>query len=153
MLELSPKAKEIISYARKIAYDFGHQEVHTSHLLLSLITRGKGPVYTILEKFKLTSKRVNREIMSLYGHREGKRFPSSVDYPLSRSVQRIINRLGPKNAKKYGHEYVDCEDLLVALLSVEGGRATEVIINLIGNRPDIMKKAFFELLEEEDKKS
>jgi len=151
-MELSPEAKEIVSHAKKLAYGFCHFEVHTSHLLLSLREKSTGSVYAILRMFGLSSENLIREIRALYGQGPERKLPDSVDFSCSELVQNIVEELGPHSAREYGHKCVECEDLLVALLSLEKGRADQVMINL-GALPHIVKAAFLELLEKQSKRT
>lgn len=89
--EFDEQAQKAIVVAESISFDFGHQNVGSEHLLLSLLKMHDNQLKRLLKKYKVNEEVVEEDIKRLFGTSEDQ--PFYMEY--SQSVKKNLR-------KKYG---------------------------------------------------
>ncbi|MBN2451379.1 MAG: ATP-dependent Clp protease ATP-binding subunit [Lentisphaeria bacterium] len=127
MNHFTPRAQQVLAYAKREAKHFGHNYVGTEHLLLGIIKLGQGVAVTALRNMGLDLETVRFEVEKHSGpsgdiQEEG-------DPPLTPRVRRVIT-LAAEEAKTLNYNYIGTEHLLLGLLREGDGVAARVLRNL-----------------------
>ena len=65
--EFDEQAQKAIVVAESISFDFGHQNVGSEHLLLSLLKMHDNQLKRLLKKYKVNEEVVEEDIKRLFG--------------------------------------------------------------------------------------
>jgi hypothetical protein len=117
------KARRVIFYARYDASQYGSPYIETEHLLLGLLREDFDTASFLLPKL-LSKEQVREKIESRITRRE--RISTSVEVPLTKDSKRVLN-IAAEEADRFGHRHVGTEHLLLGLLHVEEGMASEIL--------------------------
>ncbi len=121
------RARKVLLYAREEAKNFNHDYIGTEHILLGLIKEGQGVAAAVLQNLGLSLERIRLEIE--------KRVESGPDVEILGEIEftpkakRVIE-LAMDEARKFGHNYIGTEHLLLGLLLEEEGVAASVLHGL-----------------------
>jgi hypothetical protein len=126
------KARRVIFYARYDASQYGSPYIETEHLLLGLLREDHNTAQVLLPNLP-SKEQIRQQIESKITQRE--RISTSVEVPLTKDSKRVLN-IAAEEAERFGHRHVGTEHLLLALLEVEEGMASEI---LRGSKVDIAK--------------
>jgi ATP-dependent Clp protease ATP-binding subunit ClpB len=124
MDKLTIKAGEALRDAQSLAEEHGNQQLEPEHLLIALIRQEDGIVPPILDKLEVDKKLIEREL-----ERTVESLPKvsgTGEVYASPHLSRVLNASFAE-AKGFKDEYVSTEHLLIALLSVDGTRAAEIL--------------------------
>ena len=149
----TPRSKKVLELALREAMGLGHDYIGTEHLLLGLLAEGGGVSAAVLSGFGVEPGRVRREVLSRLGG-GGRSRPQSPG-PLGRAreaFQRSFGRspragdpasfeefterarsvviLAQEEARRFDHNYVGTEHLLLGLIREESGLAARVLRRL-----------------------
>jgi len=117
------KARRSIFFARFEASQYGCPNIETDHLLLGLLREDLRTAKRLLPK--LPSKdEIQAQIESKI--KKGERISTSVEMPLSLESKQVLT-LAEEEATRIGNRHVGTEHLLLGLLRVEKGIASEVL--------------------------
>ena len=117
------KARRTIFFARFEASQYGCPNIETEHLLLGLLREDLRTAKRLLPK--LPSKdEIQAQIESKI--KKGERISTSVEMPLSLESKQVLTLAG-EEATRIGNRHVGTEHLLLGLLRVEKGIASEVL--------------------------
>ena len=127
MNHFTPRAQQVLAFAKREAKRFGHNYLGTEHLLLGLIKLGQGVAVAALRNMGLDLESVRYEVEKHSG-------PSSDtqqegDPPLTPRVRRVIS-LAAQEARTLNYSYIGTEHLLLGLLREGDGVAARVLRNL-----------------------
>ena len=117
------KARRVIFYARYDASQYGSRYIETEHLLLGLLREDHNTAQVLLPNLP-SKEQIRQQIESKITHRE--RISTSVEVPLTKHSKRVLN-IAAEEAERFGHRHVGTEHLLLALLQVEEGMASEIL--------------------------
>jgi tetratricopeptide (TPR) repeat protein len=124
---LTPRAQQVLTLARKEAERLNHSFVGTEHLLLGLIKLGQGVAVDVLQKRNLDLDTVRMEVEKQVGTAgPSQRIVGSIPY--APGIKEVLV-LAAKEAKATNHTYVGTEHILLGLLH-EGGGGARVLKNL-----------------------
>lgn len=117
------KARRAIFFARYEASKYGSPCIESVHLLLGLIREDKALAMHVLLPHG-SAESIRKEIESRIA--VGKPIHTSVVVPISQECKRILN-YATEEGQKSGHNEVDTEHLLVAILREEKCLAAEIL--------------------------
>lgn len=126
-MQLTPRAQQVLSLARKEAKRFGHNYIGSEHLLLGIINLGQGVAVNVLKKMGVNLDSVRSQVEALANPNESN--GDSSEPTQSEAVKKILI-LSAQEAAKFGHNYVGTEHLLLGLLLEENGQAAAILKNL-----------------------
>ena len=86
--EFDEQAQKAIVVAESLSFDFGHQNVGSEHLLLSLLKIHDNQLKRLLQKYNVTDEVVEEDIKRLFGTNDDQ--PFYMEY--SQSVKRILEK-------------------------------------------------------------
>lgn len=120
--EFDEQAQKAIVVAESISFDFGHQNVGSEHLLLSLLKMHDNQFKRFLKKYKVNEEVVEGDIKRLFGTSEDQ--PFYMEY--SQSVKRILER-SMEEAQKKNQDQVTLNLLTISLLKEKESVAYEIL--------------------------
>lgn len=120
------KAVKVILFAQEEARRLGHNFVGTEQILLGLVSEGTSVAAKILTDSGISLKDVRIEIEKIIGRGAGF-VPSEI--PFTPKVKRILER-SFEEARRFGHNYIAPEHLLLGLIQDGEGVAAKVLGNL-----------------------
>ena len=123
----TPRAQQVLAFAREEAERFNHNFVGTEHLLLGLIRLGQGVAVNVLLKLGLDLETVRREVENQVGAGLDSKVIGKIPY--TPRVKKVL-ALAAKEAKTMKHTYVGTEHLLLGMLREGDGVASRVLTNL-----------------------
>jgi len=127
MNHFTPRAQQVLAFAKREAKKFGHNYVGTEHLLLGLIKLNQGVAVTALRNMGLDLDTVRYEVEKHSG--PGSDTQLEGDPALTPRVRRVIS-LAAQEAKALNYSYIGTEHLLLGLLREGEGVAARVLRNL-----------------------
>lgn len=116
------KARRVIFFARYEASEFGSPHIDTEHLLLGLVREQKW-VLQLIPNLEVNSLRAKIESLVSVG----KKFPTSVDLPLSNESKRVL-AYAAEEAERLASQSIAPPHLLLGLVREQGGVAAKVLI-------------------------
>jgi predicted dehydrogenase len=125
--DFTPRAQQVLAFAREEAERFNHNFVGTEHLLLGLIRLGQGVAVNVLLKLGLDLETVRREVENQVGAGLDSKVIGNIPY--TPRVKKVL-ALAAKEAKALNHTYVGTEHLLLGMLREGDGVAARVLRNL-----------------------
>jgi len=123
----TPRAQQVLDFAREEAGRFNHNFVGTEHVLLGLIRLGQGVAVNVLMKLGLDLETVRREVEKQVGTGIDRKVIGNIPY--TPRVKKVL-ALAAKAAKALNHTYVGTEHLLLGLLIEGDGVAAKVLTSL-----------------------
>ncbi|MEE4270574.1 MAG: ATP-dependent chaperone ClpB [Thermoanaerobaculales bacterium] len=118
------RATEALQSAFKVAAARGNPETTPSHLLLALVEQDEGVSGKLLSKVGASTQRLATEL-----HTSLDRLPSAdggSDPQPSRSLRAVLDQ-ATKLAPQFQDQYISVEHLLLAIVSVKGSAAAEIL--------------------------
>ncbi len=126
MNNFTPRAQQVISFARREALRFHHNYIGAEHILLGLLKQGQGYAIPILQRAGVDiSATIDLLEESLVPGNSRHAGESSL--PFTQRVRRIIEIAG-EEAQALGHYYVGTEHILLAILRDRDGMAHQVLV-------------------------
>jgi ATP-dependent Clp protease ATP-binding subunit ClpC len=123
----TPRAQQVLAFARKEADRFNHNFVGTEHLLLGVIRLGQGVAVNVLQKMGIDLESVRREVEKQVGTGPGQQILGNIPY--TPRLKKVL-ALAAKEARWLKHTYVGTEHILLGLLRAGDGVAALVLKNL-----------------------
>lgn len=145
MSNFTPRAQQVLSFARREADRLHHKVISTEHLLLGLTALGQGVAVNVLRKMGLDLETVRAEVKKLTG--AGPEQEVSGNIPYTPRVKKVL-ALASKQAKALNHTYVGTEHILLGILQEGDGVAAQILRNLGVN----LEQTRLEILKELDPK-
>ena len=128
MDSFTPRAQQVLIFARKEADRFNHNYVGTEHLLLGIIKLGEGTAANILKRLNLDLEAVRREVKKQVGTDSKQKIAENVPYT-PRTKKVLV--LAAKEASALSRKSIDIEHILFGLLLEREGIAVRVLKSLI----------------------
>ena len=122
LTKFSEKAQKIIVIAESVAFDLGHANVGSEHLLLSMMKTKDNAMYSLLEKYQITAQLLQEDIIRLFGTNDMQ--PFYMEYT---NIVRVILDKAIKISHQCKEKKVSVECLCLALLSVEDSVSIELL--------------------------
>lgn len=120
--EFDEQAQKAIVVAESLSFDFGHQNVGSEHLLLSLLKIHDNQLKRLLQKYDVNDAVVEEDIKRLFGTNDDQ--PFYMEY--SQSVKRILER-SIECAKDKNQDQVTLNILIISLLKEKESVAYEIL--------------------------
>ena len=120
--EFDEQAQKAIVVAESLSFDFGHQNVGSEHLLLSLLKIHDNQLKRLLQKYDVNDAVVEEDIKRLFGTNDDQ--PFYMEY--SQSVKRILER-SIEYAKDKNQDQVSLKILIISLLKEKESVAYEIL--------------------------
>lgn len=120
--EFDEQAQKAIVVAESLSFDFGHQNVGSEHLLLSLLKIHDNQLKRLLQKYDVNDAVVEEDIKRLFGTNDDQ--PFYMEY--SQSVKRILER-SIEYAKDKNQDQVTLNILIISLLKEKESIAYEIL--------------------------
>ena len=120
--EFDEQAQKAIVVAESLSFDFGHQNVGSEHLLLSLLKIHYNQLKRLLQKYDVNDAVVEEDIKRLFGTNDDQ--PFYMEY--SQSVKRILER-SIEYAKDKNQDQVTLNILIISLLKEKESVAYEIL--------------------------
>lgn len=117
------KARRVMFFARYEASQYGSPIIETEHLLLGLLREDPAFVRMFLGQGNFQSE-IRSEIEGLVTVRE--RISTAVEVPFSQECKKILP-LARAESERLGHPYIGTEHLLLAILTLEGSLAAQLL--------------------------
>lgn len=139
--EFTPRAQQVLGFARKEADSFNHTYVGTEHLLLGLIRLGSGVAVTILKQLGMDLEATRKEVLKHVAAGPPQKAYGHIPYtpPLKRALAYAA-----KEAHQLHHSYVGTEHVLLGILGLEEGIARKVFeafkVDVEKTRLEILKE-------------
>ena len=137
----TPRACQVLAFARKEADRFQHNFVGTEHLLLGLIQLGQGVAVNVLQKLGLDLETVRLEVEKQVGTGPEQKMLGNIPY--TPRVKKVL-ALATKEARALNHTYVGTEHILLGLLREGDGVASRVLqsleVDVEQTRQEILKE-------------
>jgi hypothetical protein len=140
----TPRARNAIKDARRIAREWGHDYVGTEHLLLSLYRDPRGLAAQVLVESELSEERAVAAVKERVRRGESAHTEARPFTPRANAVIEDARAA----AWDLGHDYVGTEHLLIALDRAEGV-AGEVLTGA-GLTPDLVRERVVAKLSPDD---
>ncbi|MBU0650310.1 NDP-hexose 4-ketoreductase, partial [bacterium] len=121
------RARKVLLFAREEAKGFNHDYIGTEHILLGLIKEGQGVAAAVLQNLGLSLERIRLEIEKKV--ESGPEIEVVGEIEFTPKAKRVIE-LAMEEARKFGHNYIGTEHLLLGLLLEEEGVAASVLNSL-----------------------
>ncbi|HEX2739564.1 MAG TPA: Clp protease N-terminal domain-containing protein [Rubrobacter sp.] len=137
------RARKVMVLAQDEARHFNHNYIGTEHILLGLVSEGRGVAAQSLSSLGVTLGAVRDQVESIigYGEDSGRQIPFT---PRSKKVME----LGLRESMQLGHNYIGTEHILLGLVREGEGVAARVFSNL-GIAPGRVRREVLRRLGEE----
>jgi ATP-dependent Clp protease ATP-binding subunit ClpA len=125
----TPRAREAVTLAQRIAREAHHSEVGTEHVLLGILDEGQNMALTVLADLDIDPDDLRAELQaSMPPPAPETEAPTSPEghVPFGREAKQALVQT-TKEALTLGHNYIGCEHLLLGLLATEDGLASRVL--------------------------
>jgi ATP-dependent Clp protease ATP-binding subunit ClpC len=141
IVNFTPRAQQVLALAGREASRLGHHPVATEHLLLGLISLGKGVGFIVLKQSVWNLEALRQEVENQAGTDSIPEAQGAVPY--TPRVKKAL-ALATQEAKALHHTYVGTEHLLLGLLAEGEGVAARVLklfkVDVKQMRQEILKE-------------
>ncbi|MBF8265209.1 MAG: ATPase AAA-2 domain protein [Dehalococcoidia bacterium] len=124
--KFSERARKVLTLAQEEAQRFNHNYIGTEHILLGLVREGEGVAAKVLGNLGVELPKVRAAVEFIIGRGEK---PSSSEIGLTPRAKRVIE-LAVDEARRFNHNYIGTEHLLLGLLREGEGVAAGVLESL-----------------------
>lgn len=122
LTKFDEQSQKAIVIAESLAFDFGHTNVGSEHLLLSLLKIQESKLKKLLEKYHVDDEVIEEDIKRLFGQNDEQ--PFYLEY--SEKIKQILER-SMDISKKKNQSQVTLNVLTIALLQVKESVAIELL--------------------------
>jgi ATP-dependent Clp protease ATP-binding subunit ClpA len=119
----TPRARTAIVGAQTQAREHHHSHVGTEHLLLGVLDEGANLALKVLDALDVEPGDVRDELVASLGPAS----ESALEQPPFAPLAKKALELATTEASGLGHNYVGCEHLLLGLVRIEDGLASQVL--------------------------
>lgn len=123
-MQLTPRANQAITLAKKEALKLKHNYVGTEHLLLGIVNLGQGVAVNVLRKMGINLENLSAEVEKNIGMGDSNATMQTLE--LSEGVKKSLS-FAAQEATKLGHNYIGTEHLLLGILCDENSAAQQVL--------------------------
>jgi ATP-dependent Clp protease ATP-binding subunit ClpC len=122
-MRFTPRARKAIGHAQDAARSLGHDHVGTEHLLLGMLDEGSNLGCKVLIGQGIEGDDLRGELVASMPARSDSTSEHVPFSPLAKKVLEVTTT----EALGLGHNYVGCEHLLLGLVAVDEGLASQVL--------------------------
>jgi ATP-dependent Clp protease ATP-binding subunit ClpC len=124
--KFSERARKVLTLAQEEAQRFNHSYIGTEHILLGLVREGEGVAAKVLANLGVELGKVRAAVEFIIGRGER---PPSGEIGLTPRAKRVIE-LAVDEARRFNHNYIGTEHILLGLLREGEGVASGVLESL-----------------------
>jgi Clp amino terminal domain, pathogenicity island component len=118
-------ARTVVILGQEEARTLGHQYIGTEHILLGLLRDEEGLAARILESLDITAERVRAQVRRIVVPGEDVMFGQIPFTPRAKKVLQLALR----EALSLGHDYIDTEHILLAIVRESDGVAARILLD------------------------
>jgi len=122
LTKFNEQAQKAIVIAESIAFDLGHNNVGSEHLLLALLKMSDSKLKSLFEEYNVDDKKIYNDIIRLFGENDSQ--PFYMEYS---DVVKDILESAIKITKERGKNKVTLSTLTIALLQIQESVALELL--------------------------
>jgi ATP-dependent Clp protease ATP-binding subunit ClpC len=122
-------ARKVMAIANEQAKQFEHKYIATEHIFLGLIKEGSGTGAAVLKNLGVDFEKMLSEVEQLLKLKGGHETVAEGQIPATQNAKKVIE-LAIEEARNFHHDYIGTEHILLGLLRVSEGIASQVLINL-----------------------
>ena len=122
------RARKVLALANQEAERFNHEYIDTEHILLGLVKEGSGMGTNVLKNLNIDLLTVRREVEKLI--KAGPDRAPKGKLPQTPRAKKVIE-YAIEESRRFGHNYVGTEHLLLGLFREQDGVAA-VVLRIVG---------------------
>jgi len=119
------QARQVVVLAQEEARTLRHDYIGTEHILLGLVREDEGNAAHVLGGLGITVDRVRGQVVRIVGSGEE---AASGQIPFTPRAKKVLE-LSLREALSLGHNYIDTEHLLLALVRENEGVAARILLD------------------------
>lgn len=123
LARFTPRARKALALAERAASELRHDQVGTEHLLLGIIEEGENLALKVLETLEVETVDLRSELIASMGPSAGR---ASGRASFSAQAKDALET-ATREALGFGHNYIGCEHVLLGVIAIEDGLASEVL--------------------------
>ncbi len=127
------RARRVIVLAQEEARNLKHNYLGTEHILLGLIKEGEGVAAKALEALDVPFEAVYEQVVEIIG--EGQEEPTG-HIPFTPRAKKVLE-YAMREGLQLGHSYIGTEHLLLGLCREQEGVASQVLVKLGADLPQV----------------
>ena len=135
LMKFSEKAQKAIVVAEGIAFNLGHQNVGSEHLLLSLLKMQDTTLSKLLKEYHVTDQAIEKDLQRLFGKTQEQLFYMEYTNVFKDILESAISKSSAKQETK-----VTIETLCLALLEEKQCVAHELLASYHVDFEDVLQK-------------
>jgi ATP-dependent Clp protease ATP-binding subunit ClpA len=120
------RARRVVVLAQEEARRLDHNYIGTEHILLGLISEGKGVAARALESLGISLDAVRQQVEEIIG--QGQQEPPG-HIPFTPRAKKVLE-LSLRESKQLSHNYIGTEHILLGLVREGDGVAAQVLVKL-----------------------
>jgi len=117
------RARRVVVEAQNEARALGHDYIGTEHLLLGLISEGRGVATKALEPLGVSADGLRERVVGIVGTGQSS---TRAHIPFTPQAKQVL-RLSLGEALRFGHNYIGTEHLLLGLIQEKDGVAAQAL--------------------------
>ena len=122
------KARKVMAIANKQAQQFDHKYIGTEHIFLGLVKEG-GTGAEVLKNLGVNIDNMLPEVEQICKTKGGRDTAAEGKIPGTQNARKVIE-YAAEEARNLNHKYIGTEHILLGLLRVSEGIASQVLVNL-----------------------
>ena len=122
------KARKVMAIANEQVQLFNHQYIGTEHIFLGLVKEG-GTGAEVLKNLGVDIEKMLTEVEQLINLKGGQDAVADGKIKQTQNAIKVIE-LAIEEARNLNHDYIGTEHILLGLLRVSEGIASQVLLNL-----------------------
>jgi ATP-dependent Clp protease ATP-binding subunit ClpC len=123
------RARKVMAIANQQVQQFNHQYIGTEHIFLGLVKEGGGTGAAALKNLGVDIHKMLPEVEQLFKLKGGKDEVAQGKIPQMQNATKVIE-YAIDEARNLNHDYIGTEHILLGLLRVNEGIASQVLANL-----------------------
>jgi ATP-dependent Clp protease ATP-binding subunit ClpC len=136
------RARRVVVLAQEEARMLHHDYIGTEHILLALIREGDGVAAQALDLLGITEEAARQQVEEIIGR--GQQDPPRGHIPFTPRAKKTL-QLSMREAIALGHAYIGTEHILLGLVRLGEGPATQVL-NGLGVDPNRVRQQVIQLV-------
>jgi len=122
------RARKVMAVANEQCRQFNHQYIGTEHIFLGLVKEG-GTGAEVLKNLGVDIEKMLPEVEQLFKLKGGSDKVAEGKIPQTQNAIKVIEYV-IEEARNLNHDYIGTEHILLGLLRVSEGVASQVLVNL-----------------------
>jgi ATP-dependent Clp protease ATP-binding subunit ClpC len=123
------RARKVMATANEQVQQFNHQYIGTEHIFLGLVKEGGGTGAAVLKNLGVDIDKMLPEVEKLFKLKGGRDAVAKGKIPQTQNAIKVIE-YAIEEARNLDHGYIGTEHILLGLLRVSEGIASQVLVNL-----------------------